>query len=49
VTANFTISYVAGTGETFLPLSTTATGTYSVVAGYAGTVLTGKATLDVTP
>jgi len=48
VTANFTVSYVSGCGESFLPLSTTAAGTYSVVAGYAGTTLTGKATLDVT-
>jgi hypothetical protein len=48
VTTSFTITYVSGTGETFFPLSGTQIGTYTVVAGYANTTITGKATLDVT-
>jgi len=48
-TANFSVSFVSGCGESFLPSSTVTPGTFSVVAGYAGTTLTGKATLTVTP
>jgi hypothetical protein len=47
-TANFSISYVSGCGESFLPSSTVTPGTFSVQAGYAGTTIIGKATLDVT-
>jgi Bacterial Ig-like domain (group 2) len=46
-TANFSLSFVAGQGESFLP-TTAAAGTYSVVASYSSTTITGKATLNVT-
>lgn len=44
-TANFSLSYVAGSGEGFLPSSAVAIGTYTVEATYSGVV--GKATLNV--
>jgi hypothetical protein len=46
--ANFSISYVAGSGESFLPSSSAAVGTYTVNATYPGTTAVGKATLTVT-
>jgi hypothetical protein len=45
-TANFALSYVAGSGEGFLPSSSVAVGTYTVEATYNGIV--GRATLNVT-
>jgi hypothetical protein len=47
-TANFSLSFVPGQGESFLPTTATA-GTYSVVASYSSTTITGNATLNVTP
>jgi Bacterial Ig-like domain (group 2) len=47
-TANFSISFVAGQGESFLPGTNAVAGTYSVVASYSSTTITGKATLNVT-
>jgi len=44
-TANFSLSFVAGSGEGFLPISTVTPGTYTVEATYAG--VTGTATLNV--
>jgi trimeric autotransporter adhesin len=44
-TANFTLTYVLGSGEGFLPSSAVATGVYTVEATYNGIV--GKATLNV--
>ena len=44
-TSNFTLSFVAGSGEGFLPNSSVATGTYTVQATYNGVV--GTATLTV--
>lgn len=45
-TANFTLSYLPGTGEGFVPLSSASVATYTVEATYSGIV--GKATLNVT-
>ena len=45
--ANFAISYVAGSGEQFLPGSSATAGTYSIVVTYPGTTATGKASLTV--
>ncbi len=45
--ANFTITYVAGSGEQFLPTSSATQGTYTVVVTYPGTTATGRATLIV--
>jgi len=47
-TANFAISYVTGSGESFLPGSAVTPGAFKVVASYAGTTLTGTAKLTVT-
>lgn len=47
-TANFSISFVSGQGESFLPGTSAIAGTYSVVASYSSTTITGKATLSVT-
>jgi hypothetical protein len=44
-TANFTLSFVAGSGEGFLPSSSAATGVYTVRATYNGVV--GTAQLNV--
>jgi trimeric autotransporter adhesin len=46
-TANFALSFVSGCGESFLPGSGVLSGTYSVVASYSSTTITGKATLNV--
>jgi hypothetical protein len=46
-TANFTLSYLAGSGEGFVPLTTATVGQYKVVASYQGTTATGTATLNV--
>jgi hypothetical protein len=43
--SNFSISFVPGSGESFLPNSNVATGTYTVKATYTG--ITGTATLNV--
>lgn len=52
-TAEFSLVYVPGTGtnqgESILPSSTAPAGTYSVVASYPGTTVTGRATLTVSP
>jgi Bacterial Ig-like domain (group 2) len=45
--ANFSIAYVAGSGEQFLPSSSATPGTYTIVVTYPGTTATGKATLIV--
>ena len=45
--ANFTIQFVSGLGEEFVPLTTATSGDYKVVASYAGTTVTGSATLHV--
>lgn len=45
--ASFTITYVSGSGEQFLPTSSATPGTYSVVVTYPGTTAIGKATLTV--
>jgi hypothetical protein len=47
-TSAFSISFVSGSGESLFPSSTTPAGTYTVVAGYSSTTLTGRATLIVT-
>src|SRR5450755_1083422 len=46
-TANFSLSFLAGSGEGFLPTGATAGVTYTVVATYPGTTAVGKATLNV--
>ena len=43
--SNFSISFVSGSGESFLPNSNVAVGTYTVKATYTG--ITGTATLNV--
>ena len=45
-TSNFTLTFIQGSGEGFLPSSSAAVGTYTVQATYSGIV--GKATLNVT-
>jgi Bacterial Ig-like domain (group 2) len=45
--ANFSIGFVTGFGEGFLPLSTAALGKYTVVVTYPGTAQVGTATLTV--
>ncbi len=45
-TSNFTLSFVAGSGEGILPTSNATVGTYTVKATYSGIV--GTATLNVT-
>jgi hypothetical protein len=45
--ANFSIQFVAGTGEEFLPSSSAAKGTYTIDVTYPGTTVVGKATLTV--
>ena len=47
-TSNFTLSFVAGSGEGFLPSSTATLPKYTVVVTYPGTNIVGKATLNVT-
>jgi Bacterial Ig-like domain (group 2) len=47
-TANFTLSFLAGSGEGFLPLTGATLPSYTVVASYPGTNFVGKATLFVT-
>jgi hypothetical protein len=47
-TANFSISYVTGSGEGFVPLTTATEPSYTVIATYPGTTAVGKATLNVT-
>lgn len=44
-TSNFTVAFVSGSGEGFLPSSSAATGAYTVKATYSGVV--GTATLNV--
>ncbi|HXJ88616.1 MAG TPA: Ig-like domain-containing protein [Candidatus Binatia bacterium] len=44
-TSNFTLGFVAGSGEGFLPNSSVTTGTYTVQATYSSVV--GKATMQV--
>ncbi len=48
-TANFSLSYVAGSGfgEGFVPITGAAVGTYTVRASYPGTTAVGTATLTV--
>jgi hypothetical protein len=45
--ANFSISFVSGSGESFLPSSSAAPGTYTINVTYPGTTVVGKATLTV--
>ena len=45
--ANFTIQFVSGLGEEFVPSTTATSGDYKVEASYAGTTVTGTATLHV--
>jgi hypothetical protein len=45
--ANFSIAFVAGSGEGFLPSSSAAIGTYTINVTYPGTNVIGKATLTV--
>jgi hypothetical protein len=45
--ANFSISFVAGSGEGFLPSSAATPGTYTINVTYPGTNVVGKATLTV--
>lgn len=47
-TAGFSLSYVAGLGESILP-TTAVAGTYKVIASYPNTIPTGTATLTVNP
>jgi hypothetical protein len=44
---NFSIQFVAGSGEEFLPSSSAAIGTYTINVTYPGTNVIGKATLTV--
>jgi hypothetical protein len=48
VTAEFSLSFVSGTGEEITPLSTAQLPSYTVVASYPGTTAVGTATLNVT-
>ena len=45
--SNFSIAFVSGSGEGFLPSSSTAKGTYTINVTYPGTNVVGKATLTV--
>ena len=45
--SNFSISFVAGSGEGFLPASSAAAGTYTINVTYPGTTVVGTATLTV--
>jgi len=45
--ANFSIAFVSGSGEGFLPSSAAAKGTYTINVTYPGTNAVGKATLTV--
>jgi hypothetical protein len=46
--ANFSISFVSGLGESFLPSSAAVPGTYTINVTYPGTTAVGTATLNVT-
>jgi len=45
--ANFSIVFVSGSGEGFLPSSSAAKGTYTINVTYPGTTIVGTATLMV--
>lgn len=45
--SNFSISFVAGSGEGFLPASSAAVGTYTINVTYPGTTVVGTASLTV--
>jgi hypothetical protein len=45
--ASFSISFVSGQGESFLPSSAATRGTYTINVTYPGTTVVGKATLTV--
>ena len=45
--ANFSIAFVSGSGEGFLPGSSATAGAYTIVVTYPGTTAVGKATLTV--
>jgi hypothetical protein len=45
--ASFSISFVSGQGESFLPSSAATPGTYTINVTYPGTTVVGKATLTV--